>query len=290
VPEERVIGVDVGGTKILAGLLDRDGRIERSVVHPTPTGSQDELVDGIGRAVEGLRDARVRAVGFGVPSQIDQRTGTLGRAVNIPLAEIPFRSLMAERLGLPVALDNDGNVAAFAEWAYGAGRGTDTLVMLTLGTGVGGGLVLDGRPYHGWAEIGHVVIDLDGAACQGTCTGRGHLESYVSGHAADRVAREELGEGADAADLIERGHPALARIGRYLGAGLATLANVFDPDVIVIGGGFGSAAFELLLPGVREVLRREALEPAGEVPVVRAELGPDAGLVGAGLIAFDVLS
>lgn len=284
-----MIGVDVGGTKILAGLLDRDGTIERSVVHPTPTSSQDALVDGIRRVVEELVDPRVRAVGFGVPSQIDQRTGTLGHAVNIPLGDIPFRSLMAERLGLPVAVDNDANVAAFAEWAHGAARGTQTMVMLTLGTGVGGGLVLGGRPYHGWAEIGHIVVDLDGAPCQGTCTGRGHLESYASGHAADRVAREELGEGADAYDLIQRRHPALDRIGRYLGAGLATLVNIFDPEVVVIGGGFGIAAFDLLLPAAREVLRREALEPAGEVPVVKAALGPDAGLVGAGLIAFDAV-
>jgi len=285
-----VIGVDVGGTKILAGLLDRSGRIERSVVHPTPTASQDELVDGIARAVEELLDPRVRAVGFGVPSQIDQRTGTLGRAVNIPLADIPFRSLMAERLRLPVAVDNDANVAAFAEWGHGAARGTQTMVMLTLGTGVGGGLVLGGRPYHGWAEIGHIVVELDGAPCQGACTGRGHLESYASGTAADRVARAELGEGADASDLIQRRHPALGGIGRYLGAGLATLVNIFDPELVVIGGGFGIAAFELLLPAAREVLRREALDPAGEVPVVRAALGPDAGLVGAGLIAFDAVA
>jgi len=140
-----VIGVDVGGTKILAGLLDREGHVERSVVHPTPTGSQDDLLDGIQRAVEEVVDDRVRAVGFGVPSQIDQRTGTLGRAVNIPLGELPFRGLMADRLGLPVAVDNDANVAAFAEWANGAARGTQTMAMLTLGTGVGGGLVLGGR-------------------------------------------------------------------------------------------------------------------------------------------------
>jgi glucokinase len=287
---DRVIGVDVGGTKILAGLLDREGRVERSVVHPTPTDSEEAVLDAITHAVVELVDPRVRAVGFGVPSQIDQRTGTLGRAVNIPLADLPFRDVMAERLGLPVALDNDANVAAFAEWAHGAARGTDTMAMLTLGTGVGGGLVLDGRPYHGWAEVGHSVVVLDGLPCQGSCTGRGHLESYVSGHAADRIAREGLGEGATAHDLIRQGHPALREIGRHLGAGLATLVNLFNPEVIVIGGGFGLAAFDQLLPVVREVIRREALEPAGDVAVVPAQLGPDAGLVGAGLIAFDAIA
>ncbi len=285
--EARVIGVDVGGTKILAGLVARDGEVERSVVRPTPVDSQEQVLNAIAAAVGELVDDRVVAVGFGVPSQIDQRRGTLGRAVNIPLAEIPFRDLMAERLGLPVKLDNDANVATFAEWARGAGRGTQTMAMLTLGTGVGGGLVLDGRPYRGWAEVGHVVVEKDGLPCQGSCTGHGHLEAYTSGHAADRVARERLGAGATARDLLERDHDALAVIGSYLGAGIATLANLFEPELVVVGGGFGLAAFDLLLPAARETLRIEALAPAGEVPIVRAELGPEAGLVGAGLIAFD---
>ena len=287
--DERVIGVDVGGTKILAGLVDREGRVEHSVVRPTPVESQDALLDGLVGAVRSLVDDRVVAVGFGVPSQVDEATGWVGRAVNIPLAEIPFRDVMAERIGLPVAVDNDANVAAFAEWGHGAGRGTRTMLMLTLGTGVGGGLVLGGRPYRGWAEVGHIVVELDGEPCQGICTGRGHLESYVSGTAADRIARAELGEAADAGDLIIRQHPALARMGRYLGAGIATCANLFLLDRVVIGGGFGIAAFDLLLPSAREVLEREALPPAGAVSIVRAELGPEAGLVGAGLIAFDAV-
>ncbi len=285
-----MIGVDVGGTKILAGLLDRSGTVERSIVHPTPKGTEDALLDGIVEAVRQLLDPRVRAVGFGVPSQVDQRTGTLGRSVNIPLADVPFRSLMAERLGVPVAVDNDANVAAFAEWGHGAARGTQTMAMLTLGSGVGGGLVLGGKLFHGWAEVGHIVVEMDGEPCQGTCTGHGHLESYVSGFAADRVARAELGEGADASDLIQRRHPALDRIGRYLGAGIATLVNMFYPEIVVIGGGFGIAAFDLLMPSCREVLQREALQPAGDTPIVRAELGPDAGMVGAGLIAFDAIA
>ena len=287
--DERVIGVDVGGTKILAGLVDREGRIEHSVVQPTPLGSQAVLLDGLVDAVRPLVDDRVVAVGFGVPSQVDQATGSLGHAVNIPLAEMPFRGVMAERLGLPVAVDNDANVAAFAEWGHGAARGTRTMAMLTLGTGVGGGLVLGGKPYHGWAEVGHMVVELDGEHCQGICTGRGHLEAYVSGTAADRIARAELGTAADAGDLIIRRHPALTRIGRYLGAGIATLANLFLLERVVIGGGFGIAAFDLLLPSAREVLERDALPPAGAVQIAPAELGPEAGLVGAGLIAFDAV-
>jgi glucokinase len=290
VAAERVIGVDLGGTKILAGLVDRDGEVERTVERPTPDSSQESLLDGLVAAVGELAAERVVAVGFGVPSQVDQRHGTLGRAVNIPLSDIPFRDLMSERLGLPVALDNDANVAAFAEWARGAGRGTQTMVLLTLGTGVGGGLVLDGKPYRGWAEVGHIVVVKDGVPCQGTCTGSGHLEAYASGTAADAIARERLGEDATARDLVDRRDPALAEIGAALGAGIATLVNLFHPELVVIGGGFGLAAFDLLVPAVREVLLAEALPPAGEVEIVRAELGPEAGVVGAGMIAFDAVA
>jgi glucokinase len=290
VGEARVIGVDVGGTKILAAIVDRAGEIERTVVHPTPTSSQEAVLDALALAVRELVDDRVVAVGFGVPSQIDQRRGTLGHAVNLPLEEIPFRDLMAERVGLPVALDNDANVAAVAEWSRGAGRGTSTMVMLTLGTGVGGGLVLGGQPYHGWAEVGHMVVERDGLPCQGSCTGHGHLESYASGSAADRVAREQLGEGATAHDLVEQRHPALYDLGRYLGAGVATLANLFDPELVVIGGGFGIAAFDLLLPAVCEVLEVEALPGARSPRIERALLREEAGVVGAGLIAFGALA
>ena len=284
-----MIGVDVGGTKILAGVLDRAGAVERSVVHPTPAAGQDAVLDALSGAVLELIDDRVLAVGFGIPSQIDQRTGRLGTSVNIPLSDVPFRSIMTARLDRPVAIDNDANVAAFAEWSAGAGKGSQTMAMLTLGTGVGGGLVLAGRPYHGWAEVGHIVIKRDGLSCQGSCTGHGHLESYASGVAADRVAREHLGVDATAPDLVRARQPALREIGRYVGCGVATLVNLFDPEVVVVGGGFGVAAFDQLLPGIRETLQAEALQTAGEVPVVPAVLGAGAGLVGAALAAFDVL-
>ncbi len=283
-----VIGVDLGGTKILAGVIDAGGRVVETVELQTPTQSQDALLDGLVEAVRAVRTDGVAAVGFGLPSQIDQRTGTTGRAVNIPLGHIPFRDVMEDRLGLPVALDNDANVAALAEWRIGAGRGSQTLVMLTLGTGVGGGVVLDGRLYQGWAELGHIVVQEDGPPCQGTCTGHGHLEALCSGVAADALAAEALGPGATAHDLVARRHPALEAIGHHLGTGIGTLVNVFNPEVVVIGGGFGTAAFELLLPSAREVVQREALWPAGDVPIVIAELGTDAGLIGAGFLALEL--
>lgn len=290
-----VIGVDVGGTKILAGVVGRDGRMERRREHQTPLDSQDELVEGIAAAIEELLDDDVAAVGVGVPSRVDQRTGRTFGAVNIPLHDLDLRDRLVARIGLPIGIENDGNAAAFAEWAFGAGRGTRDLVALTLGTGVGGGLVLDDRPYRGWAELGHIVIEVDGEPCQGACTGRGHLESYCTGKAADAAARAAFGEAADAHRLVRLAREGdmtardiLAGIGHRLGAGIGSLVNMFDPEAVVVGGGFGVAAFEFLLPAAREVVAREALAPAGEeVRILRAELGTAAGLVGAALVAFE---
>jgi glucokinase len=137
---KRVIGVDVGGTKILAGIVDRDGRVERHRENRTPVDSEDDLLAGLDRAVEELLDDGIAAVGFGLPSPIDQKTGRAQQAVNIPLdATVDFRTRMAERFGLPVGLENDANSAAYAEFHFGAGAEASTMVMLTLGTGCGGG-------------------------------------------------------------------------------------------------------------------------------------------------------
>ena len=294
---QHVIGVDLGGTKILAGVVDRDGTVERLRELPTPLESQDELLRGLASAVEDVLTEDVAAIGFGIPSTIDQRSGKAVKSVNIPLADLDLRSWMRERFGLPVGIDNDANAATLAEWAHGAGRGTRHMVMLTLGTGVGGGVVIDGHLYRGWAELGHVVIDFDGPPCFGTCKGRGHLEALCSGQAADGIARDVLGPDANAHNLVAqakagdaRSLEALDRIGRHLGAGIASFANIFDPQIVVIGGGFGVAAFDLLVGPARELVRRDALPPANEaVEIVLAELGSQAGLLGAGLVAFETL-
>jgi glucokinase len=291
----KVIGVDVGGTKILAGVVGSDGTISAHREYATPLGSEDDLLDGLETAVRDLLDENVVAVGFGIPSRIDQRTGTAIGSVNVPLVDVPFRDEMSRRLGLPVAIDNDGNAAAIAEWRAGAGRGASDLIMLTLGTGVGGGLILDGRPYRGsrgaGAELGHVVIVHDGVRC--SCGGYGHLESYVSGKAADELAREAFGPAADAHRLVRLANEGdaaalelLTGIGRKLGSGLGSIVNTFDPELIVVGGGF-AAAGELLLEPAREVMEREALEPRRDgTRVVRARLGTSAGMIGAALVAF----
>src|SRR6266536_4144221 len=296
-----VIGVDLGGTKILAGVVERDGTILRESQRPTPLSSQDDLLAALDEVVEQLLgDGEVTALGFGIPSQIDQIRGTVVSSVNLPLAGLDFRDRMRERFGLPVGIDNDANAATIAEWQVGAGRGTRHMVMLTLGTGIGGGLILDGRPYRGSvgaaAELGHIVIQHDGPPCQGVCTGRGHLEVLASGTAAGKFARELLGPEANAYDLVRKAQDgdvaaveALAEIGRKLGSGIGSLVNIFNPELVVIGGGF-AAAGDLVLDPAREVMRREALEPARDlVRIVHAELGPEAGLVGAALVAFEAL-
>jgi glucokinase len=298
--DTHAIGVDLGGTKILAGVVSRDGRVLRHREQLTPP-TQDELLDGLVTAIEELRDGSVAAVGLGIPSAIDQRRGRVIESVNINLADIDLRDVMHERLGLPVGIDNDANAAAIGEWRAGAGRGVDDLVMLTLGTGCGGGLILGGKPYRGatgaGAELGHVVIVHDGRRCQGHCTGRGHLEAYVTGLAASAAAREAFGPAADAHRLVrlanegdETAREILAEIGRYLGSGLGSFANAFEPTLFVIGGGFGVAAWEHLIPSAENVLHREALRPMRETArIVRAELGTEAGLIGAAFVGFEAL-
>ncbi len=296
----RVIGVDVGGTKTLAAVVSREGEIEQKVVHPTDISSQDAVLAGLDAIVEEVRAGHdVSALGFGIPSRINQETGRAVASVNIPLAGVDFRDRMRERHGLPVGIDNDANAATIGEWHAGAAKGASFVVMLTLGTGVGGGLILDRKPYRGatgsGAELGHIVIGLNGPPCG--CGGHGHLESYAAGRVADEAARKLYGDGADGHELVAWAHngeadalEALAEIGGRLGTGIASFVNVFEPELVVVGGGFGSAAGELLLGPAREVLAREGLSPAKDtVRIVPAQLGFYAGVIGAGMIAVEAL-
>ncbi|MBK5230871.1 MAG: ROK family protein, partial [Thermoleophilia bacterium] len=238
-----------------------------------------------------------------------------GRAVttvNLPLADVPIRDLMSERLGLPVAIDNDANVAALAEQRFGAARGKRDVVLLTLGTGVGGGVVIDGKSFRGaagsGAELGHMTVLADGPPCQGNCPNRGCLETMCSGTAIARDATEVAGEhpdsqlgqvlaadreltGALVTELAAGGDnlamAVLARAGFYLGTGIVSLVNVFNPQAVVIGGG-AAAAGELMLGPAREVVRERALSPNKELcEIVPARFGAEAGMLGAALLAFD---
>jgi glucokinase len=291
VSDNRVIGVDLGGTKILAGIIEPDGSVGQRVERPTVTSSQAALFDELVDTVQSLPQNGVVAVGFGIPSRIDHRNGIALGAVNIPIRDAPFRDEMERRLGLPIGMENDGTCAAYAEFERGAGRGVENLVMLTLGTGVGGGVICDGKLFRAWTELGHVVIVEDGEPCQGSCSGRGHVEAYCSGTAADKLARKVLGEGATARDLVAQRHEALGTIAHHLGVAIGSFVNIFGAERLVIGGGFGVAAFDLLVPRAREAVLREALSPAGQdLELVAAELGADAGLIGAGLVGRDAVS
>ncbi len=285
-----VIGVDLGGTKVLAGIVHEDGSIGETVERPTVTTSQTALLDQLAEVVRELPLDGVAAVGFGIPSRINQATGLALGAVNIPIRDVYFAQEMQKRLDLPIEMENDATCAAYAEFKLGAGVGADDMFALTLGTGVGGGVVTGGKLYRGYTELGHIVIVEDGESCQGACSGRGHVETYCSGTAATKFAKRALGPDATARDLVEQGHPLLGEIGHHLGVTIGSLVNVFGSTRVVIGGGFGLAAFDHLVPAARRAVLREALAPSGQsVEIERAQLGTDAGLIGAGLIAYESL-
>jgi len=310
-----VIGVDLGGTKLLAGAVD-DGLHVHHRAHRSSRGEdQAELLD---LAVDAVQEARaavegdVLAVGFGIPSLIDQRRGMAVMTVNLPLENVPFRDVMSERLGLPVFLDNDGNVAALVEQRHGAAKGAQEVVMLTIGTGIGGGLVLGGEVYRGaigaGAELGHMVIDMDGPRCQGACPNHGCLEAVASGTAlgreALRIAHERpdsgLGKalaagseirGALVTELAHDGdaaaRDALALIGSRLGVGIANYVNIFNPEYVVVGGGV-IAAGDLLLGPARAVVAERALSPSRDVVrIVPARFGAESGMLGAATLALE---
>jgi glucokinase len=310
---EPVIGVDAGGTKLLAGVVHEDLTVDHRVRRLWSGGDRAEVLDTMVEAVAAAQAAGgpVRAVGFGIPALLDFAGGVAVSSVHLPLDGVPFRDLMAERLGLPVFVDNDANLAALAEQRVGAARGARNVVMLTLGTGIGSGVVLDGRLYRGStgaaAEIGHMTIDLHGPPCQGTCPGRGCLEVMASGTAIGRegtdagrrepesalgrvVAQRGVVTGEEVTALAVSGDPVarlvMAAIGRNLGAGLASVANIFEPEVIVVGGG-GATAGDLLLDPAREIVAQRALRPSRDARIVAATLGEEAGMIGAGLFALE---
>jgi glucokinase len=304
------IGVDLGGTKMLVGVLaDAEPLYEQREASTGQT--EDELVELLVREVEEAREARpgVAAVGLGIPATIDHDRGVAVAAVNLPLSNLPIRDIVSERTGLPVFVDNDGNVAALAEHLYGVAKGLPHMVMLTVGTGIGGGLILDGEIYRGstgaGAELGHVVIQADGPPCQGNCPNHGCVEALASGTALGREGRAAAESNPDSAlgKLLAAGEEvdgktvteaALAGdelaievfelIGSRLGVACSSFANIFQPNAIVVGGGVIAAGGLLLEPARREV-RERALTPMDETPILEATLGNDAGMIGAAALA-----
>ncbi|MET0510762.1 MAG: ROK family protein [Thermoleophilaceae bacterium] len=315
-PPTRVIGIDAGGTKLLGGVVD-EGLVVHHRVHRIWRGSdRAETLDIFVESVEEVRAAapEVVAVGFGIPALVEWDTGVSRWSTHLPLEDVRFRDLMSERLGLPVVVDNDANAALLAEARFGAARDVSHAVLVALGTGIGSGLLLDGKIYRGArgfaAELGHIVVDLHGPECQGACPGRGCLEVMASGSRIGRdgveaaAAAPDSGLGRRAASGLEitggivtemahDGDPAaravLAEVGRRLGFGLVGVVNTFNPELIVIGGG-AVAAGDLLLDPAREVVATRAIPPMRDaVQIVPTHFGDESGMLGAALLAFDSL-
>lgn len=315
-----VVGVDVGGTKVLAGVVEPDGTVQRTVTRRTPGRRVDvsQVEQTLVAAVRDVAgDSPVAAVGVAAAGFVDGSGERVLFAPHLPWNGEPVRERLTRALGAPVALDNDANCAAVAEGAYGGARGAASAVVLTLGTGIGGALLLEGRLWRGRngmaGEFGHMQVVPGGLACE--CGGAGCWEQYCSGNALVRVARERLGtqptvlselcegrpelltgpmvtEAAEEGDIVAR--EAFASVGSWLGVGAANLVAALDPEVVVVGGGVSAAGDRLLEPA-RAALQRSLVggrevtvdgEPVRAVPPLRlARLGPAAGMVGAAVLA-----
>jgi glucokinase len=308
------IGIDVGGTKINAFRVTRDGTIAQRTSKPTPADDEVATLSAMVELARSLVTPDVIAVGVGAAGMIDSKEGVLGFAPNLAWRNLPIAERMRDALGLPCQVDNDASMAAYGEFRFGAGRGYRHLLLVTVGTGLGGGIVSDGRLFRGAngfaAEIGHIIVEPEGPLCG--CGNRGCWEQVAAGRAIDRMGREEAREHEDSimrrlasgdpdrvtGELVtqaakqgdEAAKAILAEVGRRLGQGIAGLVNVLDPEVVVVGGG-AIVAGDLLLDPARDAFLDavEGPEYRPRVPIVPAELGNDAGAVGAATLALEEL-
>jgi len=311
-----VLGIDLGGTKILSLCLDDALNVLGRDLRPTEAeAGRDAVIERMAASARAAAAGRALvAVGVSTPGPCDPERGVVTTPPNLPgWRDVPLARLIGERLGVPAWIENDANAAALAEHRLGAGRGSRHMILVTVGTGIGGGLVLDGRLYHGASggagEIGHMQLEPQGRLCG--CGRRGCLEALASGVALEaeaaeivskepegtlaRLARREgaapdarlLEQAADAGDAAASA--AIERAGRYLGAGLTNLVDIFNPEVIVIGGSLRKLGERYLGPA-REVVQREAFpQHRADVRIVEAALGDDAPAIGAALIALEKL-
>ncbi len=306
------IGIDIGGTKIAGALVSEDGQIVREHKVPTPATDPEAIANAVVELVTELSTGvEVEAVGVAAAGFVDNERSTILYSPNLSWRNEPFKAELASRLGIPVFIENDANAAGWAEYRFGAGRGVKHMIMLTIGTGVGGAIIVDGHMVRGGfgiaAELGHINVVPDGVLCG--CGQRGCLESYGSGTALLKAAKQLVASGAPEAKRLaelesevgslsgvevyraiqERDPGALAlltELGTVLGRALASLVAVLDPELVVIGGGV-SAAGDLLLEPIRKAYL-EHLPARGFRPELRIEaatLVNDAGVVGAADLA-----
>jgi glucokinase len=309
-----VLAIDIGGTKLAAGIVDTEGRILARGEVPTLAAQGLETV--LGRIVElgrnllsrpEVADVPVHRVGVGCAGPVDLKAGLVFNPPNLPgWTRVPLTDHIQRALELPTVLENDANAAALGEFRYGAGRGARSIVYLTVSTGIGGGIILEGKIWHGLkdaaGEIGHMTVCPDGPLCG--CGSRGCLEALASGTSIARRAREAVAAGRQtglseipaltSADVVR-----LARAGdvvarevwdsavRYLGIGVAAVITILAPERVVIGGGVTRAGDFLFQPVREEVRQRVKLVPVELVPIVPAALGPDVGILGAAAVALD---
>ncbi len=313
-----ILGLDIGGTKLAAGVVDPSGRVLSFVVGPSepergPDVELRRLFDLGRRAVadSGVDWSAVTAVGIGCGGPLDAARGVLVAPLHLPgWHDVPVTAIAEAAYHRRAVLDNDATAAAAAEHRYGAGAGTRNMIYLTISTGVGGGVVADGRLYRGagnGAELGHVTVDWHGRPCRG-CGRPGCLEAYVSGTSIAERAREALAAADGGSSLASLEEPtaadvaAAARAGdalaravwdetvAALACGLTSIVNVFEPETVVLGGGVSRAGEQLLAP-VREWVREHAMEPAGRsVEIVASALGEQVGVVGAAAIVYEEAS
>ncbi|EKP95165.1 ROK family protein [Thermaerobacter subterraneus] len=301
-------GVDVGGTNLRVGLVSTDGRVLWRDVLPTPRRrGPDTIADLIARLIErglarvGVEREHLLGVGAGVTGPVRRRDGMARLAPNFGWRDVPFADLLQARLpeGVPVWIDNDVRVVMYGEWRFGAGRDATDLLCVTLGTGVGAALILDGKPYYGnddaAGEIGHLVLDPDGPPCG--CGNRGCIEQYASASAVERAATQaglsrEGGGPPSAADVAEaaragepRAREILEQAAHALAQGLAAAVNLVAPERVVIGGGLSRAGEAFWDPLLREVSQRVMPVHRVRVRLVPAALGDDAGILGAAWLA-----
>ena len=315
--DKHYVGIDLGGTFIKGGVVDAAGRVLHFQSVPTE-GEQgrDRVLDNIAALAGTVRDAlglaadRIAAVGIGSPGPLDTRRGFIHDAPNLPgWTNLPLADEVSRRCRYPVFIENDANAAALGESVAGAGKGAHCMIMLTLGTGIGGGIVLDGRVWHGVndcaGELGHLSIDYRGRPCN--CGSIGCVETYASAGNLELRTRERLAAGA-ASSLARHGDALkcehifaaaaqgdelaaemLAEALAMLGTAIASLVNIFNPDVVVLFGGMTKAGEQLFAP-VREEVRRRAFAPACAVcRIVPAQLGEEAGVIGSAMTAMQRL-